>query len=29
MEVPMAKYPKEEKDRWIEEFKNSGLSITS
>ena len=25
----MAKYPKEEKDRWIEEFKNSGLSITS
>ena len=25
----MAKYPKEEKERWIEEFKNSGLSITS
>lgn len=25
----MAKYPKEEKDRLIEEFKNSGLSITS
>ena len=23
----MAKYPKEEKERWIEEFKNSGLSI--
>ena len=25
----MVKYPKKEKDRWIEEFKNSGLSITS
>ena len=25
----MDKYPKEEKDRWIEEFKNSRLSITS
>lgn len=25
----MAKYPKEEKEQLIEEFKNSGLSITS
>ena len=25
----MAKYSKEEKERWIEEFKNSGLSIAS
>ncbi|AYB00134.1 hypothetical protein D4A81_09405 [Lachnoanaerobaculum umeaense] len=29
MEVPMAKYSKEEKERWIEKFKNSGLSIAS
>ena len=25
----MAKYPKEEKEQFIEEFKNSGLSISS
>jgi hypothetical protein len=29
MEVPMAKYSKEEKERWIEKFKNSGLSIAN
>ena len=29
VEVPMAKYPKEEKERLIDDFKSSGLSISS